>query len=82
MWTNSTFASLKTVSLIKTRLVSNQFSSEIGAAQRNPQNVCVLAQNHIDTHTHTRINMLHKLLLLGKLIHKQFINKVHTSVES
>lgn len=80
MWTNSTFASLKTVSLIKTRLVSNQFSSEIGAAQRNPQNVCVLAQNHIDTHTH--INMLHKLLLLGKLIHKQFINKVHTSVES
>lgn len=80
MWTNSTFASLKTVSLIKTRLVSNQFSSEIGAAQRNPQNVCVLAQNHIDTHT--RINMLHKLLLLGKLIHKQFINKVHTSVES
>lgn len=46
MWTNSSFASLKTVPLIKTRLVSNQFSSEIGAAEKSTKCLCPCPEPH------------------------------------
>lgn len=69
--------------MIKTSLVSNNVLQKTERSTGNPPAPPTKGPSpHPQPRWDTCINMLHKLLLSGKLIHKQFINKAHTSGET